>query len=45
MANQKNRNMTSVVAKEGYEAATAARALDRAGHCPQLKGVVHELMY
>ena len=33
------------VANETYEASVAARALERAGHCPQLKGHVHEIMY
>ncbi|MBQ7630704.1 MAG: hypothetical protein IJS81_10925 [Selenomonadaceae bacterium] len=45
MKNQKNVNVATVAAKEGYEASVALRALDRAGHCPQLKGHVHELMF
>ena len=45
MKKQNNSAMTTVVAKEGYEAVTAARALERAGRCPQLKGVVHEIMF
>ena len=45
MKNQKKVNMTNVVAREGYEAGTALRALNRAGNCPQLKGHVHEIMF
>lgn len=44
MANKKNTNL-GVVANEGYEAATALRAMERAGQNPQLKGVVHEIMF
>ena len=36
------KNMTGTVAKEGYEASVGARALARAGKCPNLKGHVHE---
>lgn len=28
-----------------YDASVGARALSRAGHCPQLKGIVHEIMF
>ncbi|MBQ9479560.1 MAG: hypothetical protein IJU71_08405, partial [Selenomonadaceae bacterium] len=38
-------NNIGVAAREGYEAAAALRALERAGHNPQLKGVVHEIMF
>lgn len=31
------KNMTGTVAKEGYEASVGARALARAGKCPNLK--------
>lgn len=34
-----------VTAKEGYEAYTGLRALERAGHCKNLHGHVHELMF
>lgn len=44
MANPK-KNMSGVIAHEGYEAATGLRALERAGQNPQLKGVVHEVMF
>lgn len=45
MKNRKNTNQVGVIAKEGYEASTAVRALNRAGNCPQLKGHVHEIMF
>ena len=45
MAEQKNFRVGQVIAKEGYEGATALRALNRAGQNPQLKGVVHEMMF
>lgn len=45
MKRQENINTATVVVKEGYEAGVALRALDRAGHCPQLKGHVHEIMF
>lgn len=44
MSNNKKTN-AAVCSREGYEAATALRALDRAGQCPQLKGHVHEIMF
>lgn len=44
MANKK-KNMSGVIAHEGYEAATGLRALKRAGQNPQLKGVVHEVIF
>ena len=28
-----------------YDASVGARALERAGHCPQLKGIAHEIMF
>ena len=40
-----NRTNAGIIAKEGYEASVAARALARSGKCPQLKGTVHELMF
>ena len=39
------KNMTGTVAKEGYEASVGARALARAGKCPNLKGHVHEQIF
>ena len=46
MSKKSNRATNSAVyAKEGYETATALSALERAGHCPQLKGHVHEIMF
>lgn len=39
------KNMTGSVAKEGYEASVAFRALSRAGNCPNLKGHVHEQIF
>ena len=44
MSEQK-KNMSGVIAHEGYEAATGLRALERAGQNPQLKGIVHEVMF
>ena len=35
----------AVIAKEAYETKVGLEALARAGQCPQLKGVVHEVMY
>ena len=40
-----NSNIIGIVGKEGYEAVTGARALERAGQCSQLKGVVYEIMF
>ena len=40
-----NFSNSAIYAREGYEAATALRALDRAGSCPQLKGHVHEILF
>lgn len=37
--------LAGTVAKEAYEAHVAIDALNRAGHCPQLKGHVHEIMF
>lgn len=37
--------LAGAIAKEGYEAHVALEALERAGHCPQLKGHVHEIMF
>lgn len=34
-----------VIAKEAYEMKVGLEALDRVGKCPQMKGVVHEIMY
>ncbi len=45
MKRQEKINMTTITAREGYEAGTALRALDRAGKCPQIKGHVHEIMF
>ena len=42
---KRNEGNATVCAREGYEAATALRALNRAGKCPQLKGHVHEIMF
>lgn len=42
---KRNEGNAAVCAREGYEAATALRALNRAGRCPQLKGHVHEIMF
>ncbi|MBR6012344.1 MAG: hypothetical protein IK062_01005 [Selenomonadaceae bacterium] len=36
---------TGVFAKEGYEACTGLRALERAGQCKNLNGHVHEIMF
>ena len=36
---------SGIAAKEGYEAYTGLRALERAGHCKNLHGHVHELMF
>lgn len=36
---------SGVVAREGYEAYTGLRALERAGHCKNLHGHVHEVMF
>ena len=33
------------IGNEAYEASVIARALDRAGQCPQLKGHIHEIMF
>lgn len=44
MSNSKKTN-AAVCSREGYEAATALRALNRAGQCPQLKGHVHEILF
>lgn len=40
-----NGALAGTVAKEAYEAHVAIDALNRAGHCPQLKGHVHEIMF
>lgn len=47
MSNKKHNNAAFVgsTAKDGYEASVAARALNRAGYCPQLKGHVHEILF
>lgn len=47
MNNKKEKKAAFVgsTVKDGYEASVAFRALNRAGHCPQLKGHVHEIMY
>ena len=34
-----------IMAKEGYEGYTGLRALERAGHCNNLNGHVHEIMF
>ena len=31
--------------QQTYEASVGARALERAGSCPQLKGIAHEIMF
>lgn len=41
----KKRNMAGGMIHEGYEASVAARALTRAGKCPQLKGIANEIMF
>lgn len=43
--NKKTNEMAGTVVREGYEASVCARALSRSGNNPQLKGIVHELMY
>ena len=35
----------AIAAREGYEAYTGLRALERAGHCKNLHGHVHEVMF
>lgn len=37
--------LAGAVVKEGYEAHVALEALERAGHCQQLKGHVHEILF
>ena len=38
-------HMFGGLGNEAYEACVIARALDRAGQCPQLKGHIHEIMF
>lgn len=45
MKKNSNATISGIIGKEGYEAITGARALERVGQCPQLKGVVHEIMF
>lgn len=44
-AKKKQLGFGGIFAREGYEAVTGLRALERAGQNPQLKGIVHELMF
>lgn len=43
----KNRKLTNtgIYSREGYEASVGLRTIERAGACPQAKGVVHEIMF
>lgn len=43
--NKKTQNKIAVFTREAYEDSVGARALVRAGQCPNLKGHVHEVMY
>ncbi|TYZ22919.1 hypothetical protein [Selenomonas ruminis] len=45
MNTKKASRMAGGIGNEVYEASVIARAVDRAGHCPQLKGHVHEIMF
>ncbi len=45
MTRKNNVSTNAVLGREAYEASVGLRALDRAGQCPQLKGIVHELMF
>lgn len=42
-----NERMASagIVGREGYEASVGLRAVERAGACPQVKGIVHEIVF
>lgn len=40
-----NKATVAGMMKEGYEAKVGLEALNRAGKCPQLKGIVHEVMF
>ena len=42
---KRNYEFNGAMLNEAYEAATALRALERAGANPQLKGIVHEIMF
>ncbi len=42
---EKRKEIAGAILKEGYEAKIGLEALERAGHCPQLKGHVHEIMF
>ena len=43
--NRQERNMAGGFLKELYEASVGVRALERVGANPQLKGIVHEIMF
>ena len=45
MENKRAVQMSGALANEAYEASVIARAMNRAGQCPQLKGHIHEVMF
>lgn len=45
MNTRKASRMVGSLGNEAYDASVIARAIDRAGQCPQLKGHVHEIMF
>lgn len=45
MEERKNNGTNVAVAKKAYEAKVGMEAFERGGHNPQLKGIVHEVLY